>query len=314
MNRKVKILILDDEQIVIESVVRILKDRGFHVTGAQKAAEALALLRADDFDVLVTDLKMPGADGISVMREALAHAPQLSVLMITGYPTIETAIEAMKLGAVDYVRKPFSPDEFLTAIEKAVRIAQHKKDRQSREAGYAEFLKAVSSTLNLRDLLDLTVERSTRIFDVKGCALSLLDQRTQELRVLASNGLSREYLQKGRLDFSKSISVPVHESAPVLIGDATTDPRVQYPKEAEKEGIKSILSAPLKAHERVIGALRLYTSDARTFSDEEIALFSRVMGQTANALENARRFNDVQDEYDSLRDDLWEHFDRAGWE
>jgi DNA-binding NtrC family response regulator len=104
-----RILIVDDELIVCRSLSKILAEH--ETTSAQSAEEALAVLKEGSFDVVFTDLKMPGMNGIELLKIIKKEYPQTIVIIVTGFGTVETAVEAMKEGALDYVPKPFTPDE-----------------------------------------------------------------------------------------------------------------------------------------------------------------------------------------------------------
>ena len=111
------VLIVEDEAIMRESLRDWLKDEGYEIETAEQGEEALHRIGEVDFGVVVLDLRLPGKDGLEVLKEAMAKRPQLKGIIITAYPSVETAVEAMKLGAVDYVVKPFAPD----ALEKLIR-------------------------------------------------------------------------------------------------------------------------------------------------------------------------------------------------
>ena len=103
--RRGKILVLDDEQIVLDSVTRVLEEENYETATCRKGEEAVEALKGGGFDILITDLKMPGMDGLQAM-EALAEVdPDLSMIMLTAYSTVDSAVKAMKLGAVDYIKK-----------------------------------------------------------------------------------------------------------------------------------------------------------------------------------------------------------------
>jgi len=312
-NKKGKILVLDDEQIVLDSVTRILGEESFEVQSCRKGEDALALLKEGGFDIFITDLKMPGMDGLQAMESMTEVDPDLSMIMFTAYSTVESAVKAMKLGAVDYIRKPFTPDQ-LTALVNSVMTARKERfEKRYRDDTFDEVKKAISSTLNLKQVLDLIVQGVVKVMKVKGSTLSLLDKNREKLRIFASHGLSGDYVNKGPLESSKSISETTSSGKHVWVEDACRDPRVQYPVEAMREGIKSILSVPLIVRNKVIGTLRVYTGETRSFTEEEIKFLFGFAEQVAYAIENARSYEDVKDEYEALRDDLWEHFDKDGW-
>lgn len=107
MENKIKILVLDDEPIVGERLKGSLERAGFHVDAFSSSREALGQLRSEKYDILVTDLKMSGPDGMEVLREARQLNPEIKSVVITGFATTETAEEALKSGAVVFVPKPF---------------------------------------------------------------------------------------------------------------------------------------------------------------------------------------------------------------
>jgi len=115
-----RILVVDDEMIVCESCKRILEEEGYEVETALSGKEAFEKMKANPFDIVITDLKMPGIDGMEVLRTFRKEYPDSIIIMITGFSTVETAVEAMKLGAFDYIPKPFTPDEVSIVVKKAI--------------------------------------------------------------------------------------------------------------------------------------------------------------------------------------------------
>ncbi len=117
---KPRILVVDDEMIVCESCERILIEEGHTVDIALSGKEALTKMKEHPYDIVITDLKMPGIDGMEVLKTVRKDYPDTLVIMITGFSTVETAVEAMKLGAFDYIPKPFTPDEVTVVVGKAL--------------------------------------------------------------------------------------------------------------------------------------------------------------------------------------------------
>ncbi len=113
-----RLLVVDDELIVRDSLKEWLQDAGFTVDMAGSGEEALARLAQTPFDVMLLDIKMPGMDGVEVLRRAKEAHPDLTVIMITAYATVDTAVEAMKIGAQDYLIKPFDPEKLAPMVEK----------------------------------------------------------------------------------------------------------------------------------------------------------------------------------------------------
>jgi CheY-like chemotaxis protein len=127
---RARILAVDDEHVVLDSFRKILVLAGFSVDTVDNGPEALTLLRARDYDFLFTDLKMPGMDGVEVVKAARHLRPDLDVVVITGYGTIESAVETMQFGAIDYVQKPFTEEELVAIANRLLIKRQARLDAQ----------------------------------------------------------------------------------------------------------------------------------------------------------------------------------------
>ncbi len=118
-----KVLVIDDEVVAANSVRRTLTRRGFRVDEAFSGNEALNRILTEMYDLVLLDMKMPDTNGLELLPTIKKHRPKLPVVMVTGYASIDTAVEAIQRGASDYVAKPFTPDELFTAANKAIRRA-----------------------------------------------------------------------------------------------------------------------------------------------------------------------------------------------
>lgn len=114
------ILVVDDEEVMRDSCRQILSREGHNVKVAEDGHEGLELLKEKSFDLVILDLKMPGIDGMQVLEEIKQSSPETIVIVITGYATVESAVEAMKRGAYDFLPKPFTPGEFRLIVERAL--------------------------------------------------------------------------------------------------------------------------------------------------------------------------------------------------
>lgn len=119
-NPKAKILAVDDEAIVLDSFRKILVMGGYSIDTVEKGQEALGLIQKRDYDFVFVDLKMPEMDGIEVTKAVKHFRPDIDVIVITGYASVESAVETMKYGAMDYVQKPFTEDELLDFVDKSL--------------------------------------------------------------------------------------------------------------------------------------------------------------------------------------------------
>ncbi|MHB8090362.1 MAG: response regulator [Syntrophales bacterium] len=124
--KTIKLLIIDDEIVVQRSCYDIFAEKKskhdikYDVHTVSSADEALRILEKERFDIVLTDLKMPGLSGIDLIPIIKAGNPETVIVVMTGFSTVSTAVEAMKLGATDFIPKPFTPDEIMDAVENAV--------------------------------------------------------------------------------------------------------------------------------------------------------------------------------------------------
>lgn len=112
-----KVLVIDDEPIVRTSSKRTLVPEGYDVTLADSGRTGIEMLERDTFDVILLDLKMPDMGGIEVLKVIMERWPGTKVIIVTGYSTVDTAVEALRLGAYNHIEKPFTPDSLLTAVQ-----------------------------------------------------------------------------------------------------------------------------------------------------------------------------------------------------
>jgi DNA-binding NtrC family response regulator len=120
MDEKTKILVVDDEEVVRLSHIRTLASIHCNVEVVRDGPEALRVMEQRPADVVLLDLRMPGMDGMAVLKEIKQRWPETEVVVITGYPTVETAKEAVRLGAFDYLAKPVGPDEVINVANGAM--------------------------------------------------------------------------------------------------------------------------------------------------------------------------------------------------
>jgi len=129
-NPVAKILCVDDEDVILDSFRKILVLDGYSVDTVTKGQEALKLIQNHHYDFVFTDLKMPEMDGVEVTKAVKHLRPDIDVIIITGYASVETAVETMKYGAMDYVQKPFTDEELLAFVKKAVVKRQDRIQKQ----------------------------------------------------------------------------------------------------------------------------------------------------------------------------------------
>jgi GAF domain-containing protein len=164
---------------------------------------------------------------------------------------------------------------------------------------FEEITKAVSSTLDVNEVLDMIVKKIPKVMNLKAATVRLLDHTGKRLKLVASYGLSEKYLNKGPVDAERNIIEALKENA-VAIYDVSTDSRIQYQKEAAEEGIKSMLTLPVVARGKILGILRLLTDKPRKFQQQEIDFVSSLAEQCGMAIENATMYERMKKDHDDI--------------
>lgn len=145
-NPKARILCVDDEEVILGSFRKILVLDGYAVETVESGKEAIGLVQTHNYDFVFTDLKMPEMDGVEVTKSVKHIRPDIDVIIITGYATVETAVETMKHGAMDYVQKPFTEDELLAFVKKALIRRQDRIQKLLQPRVHITHLPAVESS------------------------------------------------------------------------------------------------------------------------------------------------------------------------
>ena len=169
---------------------------------------------------------------------------------------------------------------------------------------------SITSTLSLEEVLNMIVEKAAGVFGFFAASIRLLDAEMKQLHIKATYGLSRDYLEKGPIEVEKSpIDRQCLTDAIVTINDVAHDERLQYPEAIAREGIGALISLPLHARGKVFGVLRVYNSRPYSFRDYEIEFLAALASQGAVAIENARLFEHIRNEYEELTRDVWKWYD-----
>ncbi len=137
---KEKIMIIDDDPLICQGLSQALKDE-YEVVSTTSGEEALEMVKKEDFDVVLTDLVMPKVGGMRILKEIKGIKPEIRVIMITAYATVENAIEALKEGATDYIPKPFDLDKVQKVVKRALKEARFERRRDVEQRLRIEGLK-----------------------------------------------------------------------------------------------------------------------------------------------------------------------------
>lgn len=153
-----RILVVEDDPGLRFTMTDNLEEAGFSVTAADDGAEAIRMLESETFDVVVTDIRLPGKDGLEVLGEAKKKSPSPSVIIVTSYGSIESAVAAMKLGAEDYLTKPFSMEELLLLLKKVLRfrsLEEENRDLKRRILSRSVFEELVGKSKAMQEVFEL---------------------------------------------------------------------------------------------------------------------------------------------------------------
>ena len=167
MNRP-RVLVVDDKENIVRLIARVLSPE-FEVTTAEDGTRALALIAAEVFDVVISDLRMPGADGMTVLAETRRLLPDTEVILMTAYATVHAAVDAMKQGAYDYLQKPFEPEEALLVVRRAFERKQLRLQARDLRAALEvahRFDDLVAESPPMRKVLDLITRAATSLATV----------------------------------------------------------------------------------------------------------------------------------------------------
>lgn len=136
---KVKILVIDDDKSICESFYKVLTPEGYYVAQAFGGSSAIEKIKKDDFDIAFIDLKMPDVDGLEVLRAAKKIKPNTDLVMITGFASVESSVEAMKIGALDYIVKPFTSSELKQFTDEALQKRRERIIQEEEREGFRRF-------------------------------------------------------------------------------------------------------------------------------------------------------------------------------
>jgi DNA-binding NtrC family response regulator len=157
MEYTAKVLVVDDETIALKNLEHVMKKEGYEVVGTTSGPNALKILEGQEFDVVLTDLKMEKVDGMQILKRCKELYPDTEVIMITGYATLESGVQTMKHGAFYYVAKPFKLDEVRKIVKEAVaKVRLKKENRELREQieNYQGKVKIITQDANMQRLLE----------------------------------------------------------------------------------------------------------------------------------------------------------------
>jgi GAF domain-containing protein len=299
------IRLLDDTGKTLELVASCGLSEGYFQKGAVEADKSIA----EAMQGRTVVIKNAGTDARIQYPEAVSKEGIVSILTI---PIIvrEKVIGVLKLHTAEERDFKHEDIEFASSLAEQCGLAIENARLFEQALHEVEYLKAVtevakalSSTLDASQILDLIVTKAIQILNLKACSLRLLNPKNKQLELACSQGLSKDYLNKGPVDMDRSLAHTMTGEV-VWIQDAATDARLQYPERAKQEGIASMLSVPVLLKDKVVGVLRLYTAKPRRFLDSQIEFAQSMAEFGALALQNAKLHENLRADYQAVMEDI----------
>jgi len=292
-----KILVVDDEVELKNILVESLTSQGYETSGLTSGDKALATLNTEAFDVVLTDLMMPGMDGITLVQQGLEIDPHLICIVMTGQGTIQTAVDAMKVGAFDYVLKPFRLQTLLPLITRAMNVRHMRLENlQLRETlAIYELAQTIALTLDpqtvISKLLDAVLQQTDA--DEVSVLLPVTDNQ-DELYVAAVRGENREKMLGQRVPLGESISGWItRERQPLMLQGEVND--IRFRSIWPHPEIMSSISIPMQVANKVVGTLNINAlKRPRPFTLAQMKVLTILAGTAAAALESASLYTQVR--------------------
>lgn len=284
-----RVLVVEDDPIVRDFCVRLLRLKGYYVLSAENGRVALETLRTQRCDLVLTDLQMPELGGIALLQEIRNYYSDLDVIVFTAYATVETARDALKLGAFDYLTKPVSVDDLERTVRRAIewRNVQREKQRLSEIVALHELSKTFTSTLDTATAVHEIVRLLWRYFAPRALSLSLFHPEDDKLELLAQIGAR--------------VNRPAGTS--IALPSGTDEQKMQLAHldltgEESNYTVTHLASLVLRTNDRPVGILRLMrTSDQPGFEPGERTLLTICASQIAASLDNSRLYRQQKEQY-----------------
>ncbi|MGI9069268.1 MAG: PAS domain S-box protein [Pyrinomonadaceae bacterium] len=290
-----KILVVDDEPELRSVLVESLQRHGYEATGCGSGRHAIGELLERDFDLLVTDLMMPEMDGIALLKNALEIDPHLVGIIVTGQGTIQTAVDAMQMGAFDYVLKPFRMQTLLPVLTRAMNVRHLRLENVHLRETVAIYglSQTIAFTLDPKTVLSKLADAALQQSDADEVSILLPTNDGKELYVAMVRGEKRERLLGERVPLEQSIASWVaRERTPLILNGEVHDKRfvALWPR-AE---IRSAISVPMQVANKLVGIINLnVTNRLRPFTLGQMKALTILAGTAAAALESASLYTQV---------------------
>lgn len=303
-----RILVVDDEAAICEICARGLQRYGYEVVSTTSSRQALEILRRDEFDLLLLDVRMPEMDGLEVMRQVRKFSPEIAIVVMTGYASLEAAIEAVKHGAADFISKPFQLDNLRLAVSGALAKRDLSRERARCRAliHLAQASEKLASSLDTELLVHSALQTAMAETGARRGSVMLHDSNADLLRLAGGVGLPMDLPEGYEVRGDDGIVGLVLQSGKaLLVEDVCQDPRLEGVELKRRNQYQnpSFLAVPIRGGEQVLGVLSLSEKLGDSgFQASDLEVAGLLCNQLAIALEKARLFDKIQDSYRRLQE------------
>jgi response regulator RpfG family c-di-GMP phosphodiesterase len=295
-NEDVHLLVVDDEKSISDIVGQYLRMKGYTVTCAGSAEAAIEIIKKTAVDLVLSDIKMPGMSGVELLKWVREFNRSLPVLVTTGFPTLDTAIEALKLGAFDYLTKPFHLEELAEKIKRALINKQLEEENIlfSRLVSLHEVTKILASTLQLADLNRKALDFSVKIVKADGGCLLFFDDSSQLFLGETTEGHTREFWDQPV--FVTASRWVAENEEPLVVEKGEAKPFKDFPD--LPDSVNHYIAFPLKTPQQTLGVLNLIRArDKPAFSNVDLEIINVLASQASISIENVRLYQNIRDNY-----------------
>ncbi|MFN8567661.1 MAG: response regulator [Kouleothrix sp.] len=283
-----RLLIVEDDTNVRDFCVRLLRMNGYQVVAAENGRAALSRLSETQYDLVFTDLQMPEMGGMELLHELRQHYPDTDAIVFTAHATVETARQALKLGAFDYLTKPVTVDDLERTVSRAVewRRVRQEKQRLSEMVALHEMSQAFTSTLDTATAVREIVRMLWRRFSPQALSLSLLHPEDSELELLAQRGAAIDRAPNSRVPVRGYDARAILGAHIELVGEECSLP-----------GPSHLARITLRTNDRPVGILQLSrAADQPGFDTDDRTLLNVCAAHIAASIDNGRLYQQLKDQ------------------
>lgn len=295
-----RILVVDDERVIRDILSDFLKEEGYVVTTVEDGVAAMEELHRASYNLVISDLKMPRMGGLELVQQITEESLPVLTVIMTGFGTVETAIEAMKRGAYDYILKPFKVEEVVHIVQRGLdrQRLQHENMRLKDALSIYRISEAIATSLSVDTVLDLVLDATLDAVDADVVSLLLEDPQregrfTERMRKVSQRQTVDMHAPMLKLD---EVLPVFRDDRPLLVHGSRANQFLEQPAAPLSKQLVSFCSIPLKLKGRIIGMLNVYSyTRGAKFSEGQRKMLYVLGSRAAVSIENARLYENLVD-------------------